>query len=140
VKEEVKVAPGYEKVKQVLENPVWGQVVTRFPPEPSGFLHIGHIKAIMLNYHHSRMYNGKMVLRFDDTNPSKENDNFVENIKSDIKTMGIIPERVTYSSDYFPQMQEYMKYMITNNFCYADNTESEEMKLQRDEGIESVHR
>jgi len=74
------------------------------------------------------MYNGRMILRFDDTNPSKENDNFVENIKSDIKTMGIIPEWITYTSDSFPQIQEYMKTMIKKNLCYADNTEHEEMK------------
>lgn len=127
-KEEVKVAEGYENVKQVFKNPVWGKVVTRFPPEPSGFLHIGHIKAIMLNYHYSRMYNGKMILRFDDTNPSKENDNFVENIKNDIKTMGIFPERVTFTSDYFDICQNHMKTMIQKGFCYADNTEHEEMK------------
>ena len=94
----------------------------------------------MLNYHYSKMYNGKMILRFDDTNPSKENDNFVENIKSDIKTMGIYPERVSYTSDYFDIIQEHMKTMIKKGFCYADNTEHEEMKRQRDEGIESTHR
>lgn len=101
-KVEVQVKPEYKDTKQVLPEPEWENVVTRFPPEPSGFLHIGHFKAAMLNYHHSNMYNGKMILRFDDTNPSKEKESFVENIQSDIKTLGIEAAEVTFTSDYFP--------------------------------------
>ena len=91
----------YEGQKSVLKNAVHGEVVTRFPPEPSGYLHIGHVKAAMLNYHYSRMHGGKMILRFDDTNPMNEKIEFVDNILRDLKTLGITPERVTYSSDYF---------------------------------------
>jgi len=76
-------------------------VVTRFPPEPSGYLHIGHIKAAMLNYHFAKMYGGKMILRFDDTNPTNEKEEFVENIIKDLATMKIVPDKITHTSDYF---------------------------------------
>ena len=94
----------YSKTKCILKNAQMGQVVTRFPPEPSGYLHIGHVKAAMMNYHYSRMYGGKMILRFDDTNPMNEKVEFVENIMRDLKTLGIIPEQVTYSSDHFEML------------------------------------
>jgi len=92
----------YANYKNVLKGAKDGQVVTRFPPEPSGFLHIGHVKAAMLNYHYAKIYNGKMVLRFDDTNPLNEKLEFVENIQRDLKTLDIIPDQVSHTSDYFP--------------------------------------
>ena len=124
----------------MLVNAVQGQVVTRFPPEPSGYLHIGHVKAAMMNYHYSRMHEGKMILRFDDTNPMNEKIEFVENITNDLKTLGITPDQVTYSSDHFEALEGYMRRLISEDKAYADNTPAEEMKEQRDAGVESAHR
>lgn len=89
----------------MLKNAKEGEVVTRFPPEPSGYLHIGHCKAAMLNFHYAKMYKGKMILRFDDTNPLNEKMEFQENIIRDLKTLEIVPDQLTFSSDYFEQLQ-----------------------------------
>ena len=118
----------YANYKNVLKGAKDGQVVTRFPPEPSGFLHIGHVKAAMLNYHYAKIYNGKMVLRFDDTNPLNEKLEFVENIQRDLKTLDIVPDQVSHTSDYFPQIVDYMKKMIKDGNAYGDNGTGEEMK------------
>lgn len=88
--------------KDILKGAKQGQVVTRFPPEPSGFLHIGHVKAAMLNYLYAKIYGGKMILRFDDTNPVTEKIEFVENIMHDLKTLDIKPDQVSHTSDFFP--------------------------------------
>lgn len=101
--------PIYERYKDVLKGAEKGKVVTRFPPEPSGYLHIGHAKAALLNYHYSKMYEGQMILRFDDTNPMNEKIEFVDNIIRDLATLDIHADRITYTSDYFDQTRDYME-------------------------------
>ncbi|KAI8476061.1 MAG: tRNA synthetases class I, catalytic domain-containing protein [Monoraphidium minutum] len=129
-----------------LPNAVQGAVVTRFPPEPSGFLHIGHAKAALLNQYFAKMYGGKLLVRFDDTNPSKEKDEFVENIIKDTKDLGLEWAKTTYTSDYFPQargggaMIDLAKRMIKAGILYADDTPVEQMREERMHGIESKRR
>ena len=94
----------------------------------------------MLNYHYAKMYGGKMILRFDDTNPITEKLEFVENILTDLKTLDIIPDKVSYSSDFFKEIQTYCRKLISDGNAYADDTPADLMKEQRDEGIESKHR
>ena len=84
-----------------LKGAVKGQVVTRFPPEPSGYLHIGHAKAMLINYFIAKHYDGKMLLRFDDTNPDKEKQEFTDNILLDLKTLGVEFASISHTSDYF---------------------------------------
>jgi glutamyl-tRNA synthetase len=110
------------KFEDVLPNAEKGKVVTRFPPEPSGYLHIGHVKAAMLNYHYAKIYEGKMILRFDDTNPANEKDEYVQNIIKDLERLEIVPDQITHTSDYFELLQEHMTKLISEGKCYVDNT------------------
>ena len=114
-----------------------GRVVTRFPPEPSGFLHIGHAKAALLNQYIADMYKGKMLVRFDDTNPSKEKDEFVESILADIVRLGLRYEKLSHASDYFPQMLDCGEKLIRAGIVYSDDTPAELMKEERMNKIES---
>ncbi|KAM0038397.1 putative glutamate--tRNA ligase [Helianthus debilis subsp. tardiflorus] len=86
-----------------------GQVCLRFAPEPSSYLHIGHSKAALMNQYFAQWYNEKVIVRFDDTNPAKESNEFVDNLLIDIKTLGISYEKVTYTSDYFQQLIKWRK-------------------------------
>ena len=124
----------------ILPNAEKGKVVTRFAPEPSGYLHIGHVKAAMLCYHLAKMYEGQMILRFDDTNPSKEKGEFEENIKKDLEALQIKADKVTYSSNYFPQLREYMLTMLKEGKAYCDNTDPALMKEERTNGVKSKNR
>lgn len=117
-----------------------GKVVTRFPPEPSGYLHIGHAKAAVLNQYFARAYHGKLIIRFDDTNPTKENVEFEDSIVEDLKLLGIEGDRVTHSSDYFQEMYDYAVQMIKDGLAYCDDTEQDQMREERGEGIPSKRR
>lgn len=116
-------------------------VVTRFPPEPSGYLHIGHAKAALLNdmLAHDQPH-GTLICRFDDTNPSKESEEFQDAIMQDLNTLGVRPDRVSYSSDYFREMYEACKGLIRSGNAYADDTDADAMKNRRRNGEASPHR
>ena len=107
----------------VLPNAEVGKVVTRFPPEPSGYLHIGHVKAAMLNYHYAKIYEGKMILRFDDTNPLNEKEEYEQSIREDLVRLEIFPDRITHTSDYFDVLIKHMAQAIAEGKCYCDNTD-----------------
>jgi glutamyl-tRNA synthetase len=116
-------------------------VVTRFPPEPSGYLHIGHAKAALLNdFFAHEEYKGTLLLRFDDTNPKNESAVFQDAIVEDLALMGIQPDKISYTSDYFDELYEYCKQMIKNGKAYADDTEKETMQKQRMDGLTSARR
>ena len=108
-----------------------GRIQTRFPPEPNGYLHIGHAKAICMDFGVAEKYNGICNLRFDDTNPSKENNEYVENILNDIKWLGFKWGTIYYASDYFEKLWEFAVWMIKNGYAYIDQQTSEEIASQK---------
>lgn len=120
-------------------DPAFG-VCTRFPPEPSGYLHVGHVKAALLNAHYAERYNGKLLIRFDDTNPSKEKEEYVESILADLKLLGINTSTVSYTSDHFDTIFEYAEKILREGKAYIDMTPTEELRRMRMEGIESTFR
>jgi len=115
-----------------LAEGVYHTVHTRFPPEPNGYLHIGHAKSILLNYGLAQKYNGKFNMRFDDTNPTKEKIEFVESIKKDIQWLGADWEdRLYFASDYFEQMYEAAVKLINKNKAYVCDLSPEEIREYR---------
>ena len=96
----------------------------RFPPEPNGYLHIGHVKAICLNFNLGLKYKAPVNLRFDDTNPQNEEVKYVNAIKEDIKWLGYSWEKECYASDYFDQLHEWAKHLIDNDYAYIDSQTS----------------
>lgn len=117
-----------------------GKVVTRFPPEPSGYLHIGHAKAAVLNEYFAHKFNGKLIIRFDDTNPTKEKVEFQDSILEDLQLLGIKGDKITYSSDYFDTMYDLAVKMIKDGNAYCDDTPVEKMREERMVGDASARR
>lgn len=117
-----------------------GKVVVRFPPEASGYLHIGHAKAALLNQYYQQAFQGKLIMRFDDTNPAKETIEFENVILEDLKMLEIEPDLFTHTSQYFDVMLGYCETLLQEGKAYVDDTEAEQMKLDREQKIESVHR
>ena len=127
-----------------LKNGVTKEIVTRFPPEPNGYLHIGHAKSICLNFQLAKEFNGKVNLRFDDTNPTKEDTEYVESIKEDVKWLGFDWNNLYFASDYFEQMYDMAVLLIKKGKAYVCDLTSEEMKEYRgsltEAGKESPYR
>ncbi len=117
---------------------------TRFPPEPNGYLHIGHAKAICLNFGIAQDYGGRCNLRFDDTNPTKEEVEYVEGIKKDVKWLGFQWDSLHYASDYFEQYYEIAIKLIKKGLAYVDDSSAEEIRAMRgtltEPGVESPYR
>lgn len=107
------------------------RIQTRFPPEPNGYLHIGHAKAICMDFGIAEKYHGTCNLRFDDTNPSKENTEYVENILNDIHWLGFKWQSIYYASDYFDKLWEFAIWMIQKGYAYVDEQTSQEIAEQK---------
>ena len=106
-------------------------IVTRFPPEPNGYLHLGHAKSICLNFGLAQKYGGKTNLRYDDTNPTKEDTEYVDSIKEDIKWLGFQWDKELYASDYFDQLYAWAEELIQRGLAYVDDQTQEEIRLNR---------
>jgi len=123
-------------IEQIIEDDLAagknnGRILTRFPPEPNGYLHIGHAKSICLNFGVAQKYGGKTNLRFDDTNPVTEETEYVESIKADVKWLGFEWAEELYASDYFDQLYEFALNLIKKGLAYVDDSTSEEMAVMK---------
>ena len=134
-KEEVVETRPLNFFEEIIENDLSSgrhtTVLTRFPPEPNGYLHIGHAKSICLNFGLAKQYGGKTNLRFDDTNPVKEDTEYVDSIKNDIQWLGFQWANEFYASDYFDQLYEWAVQMIKSGLAYVDDQTQEEIRAGR---------
>ncbi|GJM37002.1 MAG: glutamine--tRNA ligase [Acidimicrobiales bacterium] len=113
------------------DGPYGGRVQTRFPPEPNGFLHIGHAKSISLNFSVADEFDGTCVLRFDDTNPDTEDSRFVDAIQDDVRWLGFEPGEPAFASDYFRQLHHWAVQLIEKGLAYVDDQDAETISLNR---------
>ena len=120
-----------EIIEQGLAEGTYKSILTRFPPEPNGYLHIDHCKSICLNFGLAKKYGGKTNLRFDDTNPVKEDTEYVDSIQQDIRWLGFEWASVHYASDYFDQLYEWAVVLIKKGLAYVDDQTQEEIRLGR---------
>ncbi len=132
------------RIRKELEAGQYERLVTRFPPEPNGYLHIGHAKSIVLNFSLPREFGGYTNLRFDDTNPEKEEQRYIDAIKEDVRWMGYEWENECYASNYFETLYEFALHLIDNGLAYVDEQDAEAIREQRgtltEPGENSPHR
>ena len=133
-----------EIVEEDLRTGRHSTVITRFPPEPNGYLHIGHAKSICLNFGVAREFGGTCNLRFDDTNPTKEDVEYVESIEEDVRWLGFEWAGLHFASDYFEQLYEYAVHLIRAGKAYVDSQSADEIRRNRgtltEPGIDSPYR
>lgn len=148
--EELSAAAPSHFIKDIIEEDIRknkndGRVATRFPPEPNGYIHIGHAKSICLNFGLAKQYGGTCNLRFDDTNPSKEDTEYVDSIMDDVRWLGFTwDDRLYYASDYFDRLYDYAVQLINDGKAFVCDLSAEEMREYRgtlkEPGKESPHR
>src|ERR1700743_2525180 len=127
---------GKDFIRDIIESDLEakrvGGVVTRFPPEPNGYLHIGHAKSICLNFGVAGEYNGRCHLRFDDTNPTKEEQEYIDSIQRDVRWLGFDwGEHLHYASDYFDKLYAWAEHLIERGLAYIDDQTAEEIRISR---------
>ena len=120
-----------EIIEDDLKSGKVDSVMTRFPPEPNGYLHLGHAKSLCINFGLAEKYGGKTNLRYDDTNPTKEDTEYVDAIKEDIRWMGFKWDKELYASDYFDQLYEWAEQLIKEGLAYVDDQSQEEISKGR---------
>ena len=118
-------------INDLAEGKNGGRLQTRFPPEPNGYLHIGHAKAIAIDFGLAKKYNGICNLRFDDTNPIKEDTEYIESIENDIKWLGFKWANVYYASDYFQELWDFAVWLIQQGRAYVDEQSAEVIAQQK---------
>ena len=120
------------------------QVVTRFPPEPNGYLHVGHAKSICLNFGLAAEFGGRCNLRFDDTNPDKESQEYIDAIEEDVRWLGFEWSELCHTADYFEKLFDWALHLIRNGDAYVDEQSADEMRKNRgtltEAGIDSPYR
>ncbi|MEO6819649.1 MAG: glutamate--tRNA ligase family protein, partial [Ginsengibacter sp.] len=133
-----------EIIEEDLKNGKYEKILTRFPPEPNGYLHIGHAKSICLNFGLAQKFGGNTNLRFDDTNPVTEDTEYVDSIKDDIQWLGFNWINEFYASDYFDTLYEYAVTLINKGLAYVDDSSSEKIASEKgshtEPGIENEFR
>lgn len=135
-------------IKTIMENDLdskkHSQIITRFPPEPNGFLHIGHARAVVTNFELAKYFGGYTNLRYDDTNPEKEDDVYVKSIEKDIRWLGYDPKHILFASDYFDEMYQRAVILIKKGLAYVDFQSPEDMAKHRGDvttpGVDSPYR
>ena len=148
VKKEVEEPKRLNFLEEIIESDLksgkMDSILTRFPPEPNGYLHLGHAKSICINFGLAQKYGGKTNLRFDDTNPTKEDTEYVDSIKEDIQWLGFQWDKERYASDYFDQLYEWAEDLIKRGLAYVDDQTQEEISKGRGTvdkpGVESPYR
>merc|ERR1719211_793168 len=123
-----------------LPGAVEGEVVVRFPPEASGYLHVGHAKAALLNNYYKESFKGKLIMRFDDTNPAKEKEEYENVILEDLKMLKVKYDHFSRTSDHFETILMYCEKLLGEGKAYVDDTDAETMKKEREELKDSKHR
>ena len=120
-----------DRIRADLQSGKVAQVVTRFPPEPNGYLHVGHAKAITLSFSVAKEFGGRCNLRMDDTNPAKEDQEYVDAIKEDVRWLGFQWDDLFYAADYFDQIYEWAELLVQKGLAYVDDQDAELISATR---------